>query len=122
MKFVGFFEGVKIYESSLFGLGHGLTIPEIGIIVSKGAFSQNSDPWLIKHEFGHTLQYKEKGTLKFYFRFGLPSLFSALLQNIKKNVSHKNHVVEVDANLKSFKYFKSPEEWPFNRFPVLKKD
>lgn len=33
LKKIGLFEETQVYESSLFKVGHGLTIPQIGIII-----------------------------------------------------------------------------------------
>ena len=122
IKLVGVFEEVKIYESQLIGEGHGITLPELGIFLSFNSYSLKKDLWLLKHEFGHLLQYKEQGSYKFYTQIGAPSLWSAIQQNTVKNHLHKNHPVEVDANLKSYQYFNSPKDWPVGRFPIFKKD
>lgn len=120
IKLTGLFEGVKIYESTLIEEGHGVTLPEIGIFLSPETYSLKKDLWLVKHEFGHILQYKEKGTFKFYTQIGAQSLWSAIKQNLKKSHLHKFHPVEIDANLKSYQYFKSPLDWPSDRFPIFK--
>ena len=76
-KYVGDFEKTSIYETSLFGEGTGLTIPDFGIFVSEGAFSKKLDNWLIKHEYGHILQKAKYGHLKFYTQVATKSLWSA---------------------------------------------
>ena len=120
IKLAGVFEGVKIYESKFIGKGHGITLPEFGIFLSPGTYSLQQDMWLVKHEFGHILQYKAKGTFKFYTQIGVPSLWSAIQQNLKKPHLHKFHPVEIDANLKSYQYFNSPLDWPSHIFPIFK--
>lgn len=118
-KKVGVFEGTSIYESSLFKTGNGLTIPEIGIITYVGCFSKKEDMAVIKHEFGHILQYKKLGGLKFYFRIGLPSLWSAIRAAVFKNYLHQNHRVEIEANYLAYQYFNEPRDWNIKRFPVV---
>ncbi len=115
-KKVGLFENTNIYESSLFRAGHGLTIPQIGIITYPGAFV--NDLGLIKHEFGHILQWRKLGSIRFYFKIGLPSLWSAIKANLKKNYLHQNHPVEINANKIAYQYFKESQSWDFKRFPI----
>jgi len=117
IKKVGLFEGVNIYESKFIGEGHGITLPEFGIFISPSTFQK--DLWLVKHEFGHILQHQSKGPFKFYLNIGIPSLWSAILQNLKPKHRHHYHRVEVDANLKSYQYFNEPKDWPFRRFPIF---
>ncbi len=117
-KKVGVFEGVNIYESSLFKKGHGLTIPQIGIITCPGVFSKGLDLVLIKHEFGHILQWRNLGSIKFYFEIGFPSLISAIIASLKKDYIHQNHSVEINANQRSYHYFQQPKNWNFKRFPI----
>lgn len=117
-KKVGEFENINIYESALFKKGHGLTIPQIGIITSPGVFSKSLDIALIKHEFGHILQWRKAGTSHFYFKIGFPSLFSAIKASLTKNYFHQSHQVEINANQLSYQYFRNPTEWDFKRFPI----
>ncbi|WP_200586667.1 hypothetical protein [Pedobacter segetis] len=118
MNFVGYFEGVKIYESKFIDHGHGITLPNFGIFLSPETFSKQKDLWLVKHEFGHILQHRELGFIKFYLKIGLPSLWSAIKQNLLENYYHQNHAVEREANDKSFQYFDKPSDWPIARFPI----
>lgn len=117
-KKVGIFEGVNIYESSLFKNGHGLTIPQLGIITYANAFSKSLDLGLIKHEFGHILQWRKMGTFKFYAKIGLPSLTSAIRASFKKNHIHRNHPVEINANQLAYHHFQQPNNWDLKRFPI----
>jgi hypothetical protein len=116
-KYVGKFEGVNVYESSSLGQGYGsggITLPERGIFVGKGAFSRNLDPFLVKHEFGHILQAREIGINNFYSKVGTQSFVSA-------STNPQNHTrfwTEKWANYLSYNYFKSPAAWPMSRFPV----
>ncbi len=118
VKYVGDFEGVKIYESSYFNDGKGISIPELGIFIGKGVFSKNADPWLIKHEFGHMLQKRNNGFIKFYTQIAFISLWSATKQMMTKNYRHHLHPVEISANQLAYRYFDQPDDWPFKRFPI----
>jgi hypothetical protein len=118
IRYVGNFENVRIYETSYFSLGMGLTLPDLGILVGEGVFSKNLDPWLIKHEYGHILQKRKHGHFKFYTQIGLQSLWSALKQSYMKNYYHVLHPVEINANRLAYKYFNEPEDWPIKRFPL----
>ena len=117
-KKVGVFEKITIYESPLFKFGHGLTIPEIGIITYIGCFSETKDMAIIKHEFGHILQFSSLGSIKFYIKVGLPSLWSAIKSSIFKKYFHQNHTVEIEENYLAYYYFKEPKDWDFKRFPI----
>lgn len=117
-KRVGLFEGTKIYESLLFRVGQGLTIPEIGIITYPGAFSNGLDIGLTKHEFGHILQWRKLGSIGFYSKIGFPSLWSAIKASLVKHYFHQNHPVEINANLLCYNYFNKPNNWDFKRFPI----
>ena len=119
LKKVGEFENINIYESTLFKSGHGLTIPQIGIITHRGAFAEGLDLGLIKHEFGHILQFRYLGSLQFYFRIGIPSLMSAIKASLVKNHLHQRHTVEIEANQLSYNYFDKPKDWNVKRFPLL---
>ncbi len=118
LKKIGLFEGIQIYESKFFKAGRGLTIPQIGIITYPGAHSKNLDIALIQHEFGHILQHRQLGSFKFYFKIGLPSLWSAMKASMVKNYVHQTHWVERDANKRTYQYFKQPKNWDFKRFPI----
>ncbi|OAQ38162.1 hypothetical protein A5893_15295 [Pedobacter psychrophilus] len=118
MKPIDFFENIRIFESKFIKNGHGITLPNFGIFLSPETFSLQKDLWLVKHEFGHILQYRELGFIKFYLKIGIPSLISAIKQNLKKDYYHQKHNVEIDANRRSYLYFDKPKDWPFNRFPI----
>lgn len=117
-KKVGIFQSINIYESPLFKTGHGLTIPEIGIVTYVGCFSKKEDMAVIRHEFGHILQFRKLGSLKFYLKVGFPSLWSAIKTSLKSNYHHQSHLVEINANLLAYNYFNRPNDWNFKRFPI----
>ena len=117
---VGYFENVAIYESPFFKKGHGLTLPQLGIITYPGAFSNKLAIPLIRHEFGHILQNRKYGALKFYLKVGLPSLYSAMKASWIKSYHHQRHPVELEANFLAFHYFKQPVDWDYKNFPLAK--
>ena len=117
-KYVGDIENTAIYETSLFSIGTGLTIPNFGIVVSEGAFSKGLDNWLIKHEYGHILQKAKYSHFKFYTQIATKSLWSATKQSIFKNHLHALHPVELNANQLAYEYFNKPVDWPLKRFPL----
>ncbi len=124
VKYVGKFEGVNMYETpdlgSVYGSG-GITLPGRGIVVGKGVFSQNLDPFLVRHEFGHILQAREFGIYRFYTRIGPSSLLSAARHD-GINHFHNTHWTEILANQMSYKYFGNPTNWPIHRFPLVFND
>jgi hypothetical protein len=106
-KFVGKFEGVNMYESSLLGNGEfssGITLPGRGIIVGKGAYSKGLGMQLVHHEFGHILEARMVGFKAFYTIIGPESLQSAINDGILWH-SHKNFWTETWANYLSKNYF-----------------
>lgn len=119
MKPTAYFENTKIYETKFIGEGHGITLPNFGIFLFPGTYSLQKDLWLVKHEFGHILQYQEMGFIKFYLKIGVPSFWSAIKQSLYKNYHHQTHKVELDANRKSYHHFNQPSNWPLNRFPII---
>ena len=119
-KYVGEFEGVSMYESKGLGSGYGsggITLPETGIFVGKGAFSRGLDMGLVRHEFGHILQARIVGNLTFYTVIGKESLISASLHGVGGH-SHDLFWTETWANFLSFEYFGKPGYWNSIRFPI----
>lgn len=118
MRFAGRFEGVRIFESSRLGTGYdsgGLALPGIGILVGLKTFSQGCDPYLVRHEFGHFLQARQVGLLRFYLIIGPRSLWSAI--NKGHGRGHRNYWTETWANGLAKGYFQD-SSWPEERFPV----
>ncbi len=117
---LGHFEGIPIYESKKLGSGYaggGLALPGKGIIVAKGAYSKNLDPWIVKHEFGHFLQALQVGKVNFYLKVGVSSILSASFHGKRGHV-HQCHWTETWANYLSYHYFNCPADWPMDRFPI----
>jgi hypothetical protein len=106
-KYVGKYEGVNVYETSKLGQGlgsGGVTLPGRGIIVGQGTFSQNLDPDLLMHEFGHILQARDIGMFNYYTKLGPASALSAS-QHGTNGHNHMNFWSESWANYKSINYF-----------------
>ncbi|TKC09096.1 RHS repeat domain-containing protein [Pedobacter frigoris] len=104
-------EEVPVFAVSFLKNGEGATLPGIGIFVG---FEDAKDLQLLRHEYGHMLQAKKVGYLKWYYNWAPASVKSA-----KKNgAGHKTYWTEADANRRSYEYFKSPKEWNKNRFPL----
>lgn len=126
-KYVGNFEGVDVYESSLLGISGeggyagGITLPGRGITVGKYAFSKKLDMQLVAHEFGHTKQIEQLGALGFLNDIGLPSISSANRSGVN-GWRHSEFWTEVWANrlandaLQFSKQFTTP--WNTVRFPL----
>jgi hypothetical protein len=97
--------------------GHAICIPGLGIILSDQSGKKHQDLSLLRHEYGHVLQYRLLGFWKFYLFVGFPSLFSAMRSRWSRH-QHHLHRVEIDANNKSYVYFNKPADWPTHRFPL----
>jgi len=111
------FEGIRIFtlNTGMFNRGSAITIPGIGIFLGVKQIN-NTD--LIRHEFGHILQCRQKGALFFWFIIAPLSLFSAFKTSINKNHIHMHTWTEWSANYLSYEYFEQPEDWDVVRFPV----
>lgn len=110
-------EGVPVFALKFLFLQNGsaFTIPGLGIFISE---DRESDIGLLRHEFGHVLQYKEKGFFYFWIKIVPISVCSAFLSAINKNHNHMEVWTEWTANRLSFDYFKQPTDWDFKRFPI----
>jgi len=111
------FEGIRIFalNFSRFNLGSAITIPGIGIFVG---LRQINNINLLRHEFGHILQYRQKGFLFFWFRVAPASLLSAFKTSINKKHIHMHIWTEWSANRLSYDYFGQPGDWDAIRFPL----
>ena len=117
-SYTGRFHGIPIFESAKLGFGRNraaLTLPGLGIVVAQGAYSQNLDHFTLRHEYGHILQCRHTGYLKFYLFVGIPSLFSAWTNWHKKG--HQNYWTELWCNHLSRQYF-GADGWPDTMFPA----
>jgi len=114
VKYVGQYRGdVKVYESTVGGLGEGaqsggITLPPNKIVVGKVAynlrnvFGDNGTYDLFSHEFGHVLQGKKVGIPAFFDIIASESLNSATF-NIYSG--HNEFWTETWANQLSYDYF-----------------
>jgi hypothetical protein len=106
-KYVGKFEGVNMFESSILGEGAysgGITLPGRGIIVGVGSYSKRLAMDLVHHEYGHILLANLVGYKAFYSVIGKESLISASMDGI---LGHKHNTfwTETWANYLSRNYF-----------------
>lgn len=110
------FEDVRIFKLPFkrFKQGAAMTIPGIGIFVGEG---WERDLNLLRHEFGHVLQYRKWGFLHFWKHIAPDSLKSARRAE-KRLFNHMETWTEWSANRLSYEYFSQPHNWNFNRFPI----
>lgn len=110
------FEGIPVFRLNFspFTKGAAVTLPCIGIFVGKEFEKDNQ---LLRHEFGHILQYRKWGFWLFWRRIALTSLKSARWSE-KMKFNHQTTWTEWSANRLSYEYFNKPTDWNFNRFPI----
>ena len=111
------FEGIRILtiNSRSFNRGAAMTIPGIGIVVGK---EQAGNTGLLRHEFGHVLQCRQKGIFFFWLRIAPVSLWSSFKTRINRNHVHMHTWTEWSANLLSYHYFNQPGAWDFDTYPI----
>jgi hypothetical protein len=99
------FEGVRVYGINFgyFRRGAAVTIPGIGIFVGPRDLNNVA---LLRHEFGHILQYRKWGFLFFWFRIAPVSLVSAWRSRISGQFDHMETWTERLANGLSDRYFR----------------
>lgn len=120
-KYVGKFEGQKVFESKLLGNidGHyrAFTAPERGIIVAKGVFTSGKKDGvaLLQHEFGHILQYRMVGSDAYWNVIAPESFASASLTSYR---AHDNFWTETWANFLSNGYFGKSWIGPIGKYPI----
>ncbi|VBB46691.1 conserved hypothetical protein [uncultured Paludibacter sp.] len=110
------FEGIPIFKLNFGYFKHGaaVTIPWLGIFVGKG---YENDIDLLRHEFGHILQFRKWGFWLFWKNIAVDSLKSA--KNSRKHlVNHQNTWTEWSANRLAYNYFGKPANWNFMAFPI----
>jgi len=118
--YAGEIEGVKVFESPALGgyfsaKGYsGVTIPEHGITVGLDVYKNDED--MVRHEFGHILQYREVGPLAYYRIIAKESLLSAAMHN-KLGWNHNTFWTETWANYLSSGYF-SDRPWNETEYPI----
>lgn len=84
------FEGVTVFIINIksFNRGAAVTIPGVGIFVGK-KHSQNID--LLRHEFGHMLQFRQNGFFIFGSKLLLPVYEVHFLARKRKTISTCTH-------------------------------
>lgn len=111
------FEGVPVYRLNFgaFRKGAAMTIPGIGIFVGK----ENSDNrTLLRHEFGHILQYRKWGFRTYWRHVATVSLRSARAAN-RGSGTHKDSWAEWSANRLAYAYFGEPADWDLGQYPII---
>lgn len=107
-KYVGTFEGQKVFESKMLGNikdnYRAFTVPDQGIIVADGVFTSGGKAGkaMMQHEFGHVLQYRKVGSYAYWHVIAPESLASASLTS---SASHDYFWTETWANYLSSRYF-----------------
>jgi RHS repeat-associated protein len=109
-----YFEGVRVRELNVgkFNEGAAMTIPNFGIIIGK---SHKTDIELLRHEFGHILQYNLWGSFKYWTIVVPTSLFSASFNDWD---AHMQKWTEWSANRLSYEYFGRPSDWDTEFFRI----
>ncbi len=110
------FENTRVFRLNFknFKQGSAVTIPGIGIFIGNGF---EKDLNLLRHEFGHLLQFQKWGFFFFWKNIASTSLKSARFSR-KKHFQHQQTWTEWSANWLSFHYFDLPADWDFERFPI----
>ena len=116
------FEGVYLGNSEVGDLPKGAAMtPNTTAIYLNFDFYEKRNPTevrdLLRHEFGHVLQFKKYG-----FGHQINTLFSSVLSatmdSIHNTHKHKNHWSETQANTLSYYYFSRPSNWKESDFPI----
>lgn len=110
------FQGIRVYKLNFgnFRKGAALTIPGIGIFVGKG---MENDLDLLRHEFGHILQFKKWGFWFFWRHIAKTSLDSAHASR-REHRSHQHTWTEWSANWFAYQYLGQPADWNLRKFPI----
>lgn len=123
VEFVERFENINVYESKMLGTyskagGYsGVAIPSKGIFLGKNVFRNDYD--MVKHEFGHVLQYNLHGELAYYSIIAPESFVNASMS--KTDMEHNNFWTETYANYLSYNYFKTKyncTSWNLKEYPI----
>ncbi len=108
-------ENVRVFSIPSYLLKGAFAFPGVGIFVNEQVQGNYN---LLRHEFGHILQFRKYGFLFFWFRIAPVSLFSATRSRLCKQVNHKDTWTEKNANKLAFDYFNQPANWIFLNYPV----
>lgn len=120
-KYVGKFEGVKVFETNALGdissEYSAMTLPNKGIIAAKGVYTSGAESGIamMQHEFGHVIESWQTGIPTYYEKIALPSLASCTRAKLLGDMSlHHNYWTETWANHLSKQYF--GKAWLGNSF------
>ncbi|NLI72647.1 MAG: hypothetical protein GX361_07975 [Bacteroidales bacterium] len=111
------FEGVRVFVLPFkrFKEGAAFALPGIGIFIGKG---YETDYELLRHEFGHLLQYRKWGFWLFWKHIALDSFKSA--RKARKHAHNHMHTwTEWSANRLAYEYFNKPADWDQKRYPIM---
>ncbi len=108
-------EGIKIFGIQTRYLKGAFAFPGMGIFVNKN-YATNKN--LLRHEFGHILQFRKYGFFYFWFKIAPVSIKSALHSRKRPNHIHMNTWTERNANELAYNYFDKPADWDFYNYPV----
>jgi hypothetical protein len=113
----GRFEGIRLisFNAGNFRRGAAVSIPGLGIISGDAGIKS---PDLLRHEFGHVLQYRKWGFLFYWTKIAPESLMSAYRATRDKSWHHMDCWTEWSANRLSYQYFNSPHDWDKINYPL----
>ena len=114
-KYVGKYYDAPVYELSIFNDGSAITTPPDGIWVGIGVY-KSSEPYnrtLMGHEYGHWLQYEEKGFGYYYTVIAPANLYFAITRN-------SFGWTELDASNRGYNFLNQPAWWDLPNFPLHK--
>ena len=111
------FEGVRLLPLNvgLFSRGAAVTLPGIGIVAAEKGLKATD---LLRHEFGHILQFRKWGFFFFWTCIAPASLWSARKANRDNSHNHMHCWTEWSANCLSYHYFGKPADWDFKHYPI----
>jgi len=117
IKKIRHIEGIRVFTLDLhnFNQGAACTIPGIGIFIGS---MQAGNIDLLRHEFGHILQRRQKGFLYYWIKIVPASLWSAFRASTVTKHIHMHTWTEWTANSLSYDYFNQPATWDFNTYPI----
>ncbi|MDO9152409.1 MAG: hypothetical protein Q7U47_01650 [Paludibacter sp.] len=108
-------EGVKIFRIRTEFLKGAFAFPMLGIFIDI-RLAENIN--LLRHEFGHILQFRKYGFLYFWFRIAPASIKSAFLSRKNANHIHMDTWTERNANQLAYNYYEKPADWDFGNYPI----
>jgi hypothetical protein len=108
------FYGVPVHDCNFGVLKYGaaFTLPLTGIYLSLSYYKGKALTDVIRHEFGHALQYKRYG-IGYFFVVAPVSIHNAMYA-----ASHMQTWTEAEANTISYKFLGKPADWNFVDYPI----